>query len=128
MSKPRRQCAKCPWKKSTDPRDIPGGYSQDLHAGLASTIAEPGSLRPAGSMRMMACHETNVGAELPCVGWLANQIGPGNNLALRLRVMVGEVDGDVETVGEQHERFEDTLPPAGTRRVKAGAKRRAARP
>ena len=23
---PRRQCAKCPWKKSTDPHTIPDGY------------------------------------------------------------------------------------------------------
>ena len=117
MSAPRRQCAKCPWKKSTDPRDIPNGYSRNLHAGLADTVAEPGSLRPLnGGLKMMACHETAVGAELPCVGWLAHQLGPGNNLALRLRVMTGDVSGDVETVGPQHERFEDTLPPATGKR------------
>jgi hypothetical protein len=44
------------------------------------------------------------------VGWLAHQLGPGNNIALRLAVMAGRIDGNVETVGPQHERFEDTLP------------------
>ena len=58
----------------------------------------------------MACHETPLGWELPCVGWLAYQLGPGNNLALRLAVIQGRVSADVETVGEQRERFEDTLP------------------
>lgn len=58
----------------------------------------------------MACHETKVGGELPCVGWLVHQLGPGNNLGLRLAVISGRVDGNVKTVGPQHETFEDTLP------------------
>jgi hypothetical protein len=107
--KPRRQCAKCPWKKSTNPLDIPGDYSVELHRGLDVTIAEPGSFSP-GPIRLMACHETTKGAELPCVGWLVQQLGPGNNIALRLRVALGRVDANVETVGEQHETFADTLP------------------
>lgn len=106
---PRRQCAKCPWKKGIDPNDIPNGYSEKQHRDLASTIAEPGSFRP-GAAATFACHETSVGAEKPCVGWLVHQLGPGNNLGLRLRVITGQVDANVETVGEQHERFEDTLP------------------
>lgn len=112
----RLQCAKCPWKKSTDPHDIPGGYSVDRHKALAGTIAEPGRLNIGGPMPMMACHETACGAELPCVGWLANQLGPGNNIGLRLMVATRRVDGDVETVGPQHDRLEDTLPRAKRRR------------
>lgn len=86
----RRQCAKCPWKVSVNPHDIPNGYSEEQHRGLSRTIAEPGDIR--GSTSMMACHETPVGAEKPCVGWLVHQLGPGNN------------------IGPQHECFEDTLP------------------
>lgn len=107
--KPRRQCAKCPWKTRTNPHDIPNGYSPELHAGLARTIVEPGALRP-GALRLMACHETPAGRELPCVGWLVHQLGPGNNIGLRLAVASGRIDGNVKTVGRQHERFEDTLP------------------
>jgi hypothetical protein len=58
----------------------------------------------------MACHETPVGAELPCVGWLANQMGTGGNIPLRLAVATGQINGDVETVGEQHASFELTVP------------------
>lgn len=108
----RRQCKKCPWRKGVDPREIPGGYSERKHADLASTIAAPGSLEGPGELRMMACHETPVGRELPCVGWLLHQIGPGNNIPLRLAVIQGRVDADVEADGPQHDSFEDTLPEA----------------
>lgn len=108
----RRQCAKCPWKVTTDPRTIPGEYSEAAHENLTRTIAIPGDLSPIFSkqMRVMACHEYAVGAELPCVGWLAHQLGPGNNLALRLAVFQGRISADFELDGEQHSSFEDTLP------------------
>jgi len=106
----RRQCKKCPWKKGVDPRDIPGEYCEQKHADLKNTIAAPGVARFDGPLRVMACHETPVGKELPCVGWLVHQLGPGNNIALRMRALTGAIDADIETVGPQHERFEDTLP------------------
>lgn len=67
----------------------------------------------------MACHETPKGRELPCVGWLTNQLGAGNNIALRLLVVTGQIDANVETVGPQHERFEDTLPRSKRRKKNA---------
>lgn len=106
---PRKQCAKCPWKKSTNPRTIPNGYSEEKHRALRSTVAD-GQPSPFHTTSMMACHETETGAEKPCVGWLVQQLGPGNNLALRMRVLAGKVDANVKTVGPQHKRFEDTLP------------------
>ena len=109
--RPRRQCAKCPWKTSTDPHDIPNGYCETKHQALRSSIAEPASLAGVGgALRVFACHETKAGKELPCVGWLANQLGPGNNIGLRLAVATGRISADFELDGEQHERFEDTLP------------------
>ena len=108
MSK-RKQCAKCPWKKTTNPHDIPNGYDVAQHRALKKTIATPGDIGAitSGKLHLMACHETH---DEPCVGWLVQQLGPGNNIALRYRVALGHLDADVETVGEQHERFEDTLP------------------
>lgn len=104
-----RQCASCPWKKSTVPeKDIPDGYSKEKHAALKCTIADPEDLRIQG-LRWFACHETNQGEEQPCVGWVMNQLGPGNNIALRIQAMDGRFR-DFETVGPQHTRFEDTLP------------------
>ena len=107
-----QQCGKCPWRKDVDPRDIPDGYCEDLHRGLASTIAEPGTL-DLGTLRLMACHETAAGDEQPCVGWLAHQLGEGNNIALRMwfaRECREGRGGALRLVGEQHSCFEDTLP------------------
>lgn len=103
------QCAKCPWLVDTDPHDIPNGYCETKHRALASTIAKPGDLRGAlgGPINVMACHET---ADAYCIGWLVNQLGPGNNIGLRLQMMRCENGKSIRLRGEQHERFEDTLP------------------
>ncbi len=103
-----RQCAKCPWKKSTNPHEIPDGYCQTKHAALKKTIATPGSIERIGQpLHVMACHEA---ADAHCVGWLANQIGEGNNIPLRLAMRDCENMQDLKTVGAQHQTFEDTLP------------------
>ena len=96
-----KQCAKCPWKKSTNPHDIPNGYTKERHCDLRKTIGS--------STDAMACHKDTVGRESYCVGWLMNQIGPGNNISLRLR-MLGYDLSKVKLVGAQHYKFEDTLP------------------
>ena len=101
-----RQCAKCPWKVSTDPRDIPNGYCEEKHAALASTIAEPGRL-DLSALPVMACHESH---DAHCIGWLVNQLGPGNNIALRIKMMSCQNAKHIKLDGEQHKTFEDTLP------------------
>jgi len=108
------QCSKCPRKKSTNPHDIPHGYSAEKHRQLQRTIAEPDvDLRLVkgrlGEIRVMACHESPVGDEAHCVGWLMNQLGEGNNIPLRLVMMRYDLS-QVKLVGEQHDCFEDTLP------------------
>lgn len=103
-----KQCAKCPWKKSTNPNDIPNGYSRELHQRLSDTIAVEGDLR--GSKKQMACHESKIGKEVHCVGWLVNQLGIGNNIGLRIQMMTCENANEIKTFGEQHQRFEDTIP------------------
>lgn len=104
------QCAKCPWRVDVDPHDIPNGYCVDKHRALADTIADPGSPLAGlsgGPVRVFACHETH---DAHCVGWLANQLGPGNNIALRLQMMSCENGARIRLVGEQHATFADTLP------------------
>lgn len=107
-----RQCAKCPWRKDANPHDIPNGYSVEKHCGLASTIAEPGDVSALFSdvQQVMACHETH---DAHCVGWLVHQLGVGNNIALRIQMMDCDNARAIRVVGEQHERFEDTLPDGG---------------
>lgn len=104
------QCAKCPWRTTTDPREIPNGYCERKHAALAVTIAEPGDVRAlfsSGPQRAMACHEDH---DAHCIGWLKNQIGAGNNIGLRMRMMSCENSDQIRVIGEQHETFEETLP------------------
>lgn len=102
------QCAKCPWKIATNPHEIPDGYSVELHQALAGTIAKPGSLTSTG--RAMACHEHASEEQVHCVGWLVHQIGPGNNIPLRLLMRSCQNAHAIKVDGPQHERFEDTIP------------------
>lgn len=105
-----KQCAKCPWRKDVDPHDIPNGYCPTKHAALESTIARPETALAdvmSGQLRIMACHETH---DAHCVGWLVNQIGSGNNIALRIAMRDCENFDHVKTIGEQHATFADTLP------------------
>lgn len=111
LRKTVKQCRSCPWRVDCDPlRDIPNGYSVDLHEGLRGTIATPclASLSEPCSLGM-ACHYSEVGKEIPCAGWLAHQLGAGNNLSLRIQVMRGIMPLP-KVVGEQHPDFEATLP------------------
>lgn len=107
-----KQCKTCPWRVDCEPeRDIPR-YDLKLARELSCTIRSGAeSMRGGDSQRAMACHYSEPGNEIYCAGWIANQIGPGNNLGLRLLVMRGLVPMP-ETDGPQHERFEDTLPKA----------------
>lgn len=100
------QCVKCPWRKGTDPNQIPGQYSRKKHRALERTIAQGLN---QGPLRAMACHESEAGDEDFCVGWLSHQLGPGNNIALRLRMLKYNLS-TIKLRGEQHGTFEETLP------------------
>lgn len=100
------QCKLCPWRVDVDPHDIPNGYSVEKHEALSCTIAKPED-RLFVNGHVMACHETE---DAHCIGWLSHQLGPGNNIGLRIRMMSCENGMKIRTIGEQHERFEDTLP------------------
>ena len=104
-----KQCAKCPWRVEVNPNDIPNGYSKKKHKGLKRTIARKGEIDFCSVRHVMACHESMPGQEMHCIGWLHNQLGVGNNIGLRLKMMDYDLS-KVELVGEQHETFEDTLP------------------
>lgn len=103
------QCAKCPWRIDVDPKDIPNGYDVEKHKRLKNTIAKPGDYSAlfGGGLHVMACHETN---DAHCIGWLMNQVGPGNNIALRLLMRRCANADKIKLAGEQHKKFEDTIP------------------
>lgn len=104
-----KQCRTCPWRVDCDPlTDIPNGYSVELHESLRKTISE--GLCSINNPHVMACHYSKgPGEEFPCAGWIYNQLGAGNNIGVRLRVMRGDLPIP-EVLGEQHNEFDDTLP------------------
>jgi len=105
-----KQCAKCPWRVETNPHEIPNEYSVEAHKKLSSTISD-GGFNIGCTISKMSCHEHHTSEHVMCVGWLMNQLGAGNNIALRLQAMQEKWNiDDVKLLGEQHERFEDTLP------------------
>ena len=109
-----RQCEKCPWRKATNPHEIPNGYTVERHRALAETIADAAD--PIGSLtaylegrtlKIMACHETQEGH---CIGWLNHQLGPGNNIPLRVSLGFCDNARAIRLRGPQHQTFEETLP------------------
>ena len=102
-----KQCSKCPWRKDVNPHDIPNGYCETKHRALESTIARDPLESIISPTHAMACHETH---DSHCIGWLVNQIGAGNNIGLRMQMHNCENFRSIQTVGPQHETFEDTLP------------------
>lgn len=106
-----KQCKNCPWKIDHDKSQIPN-YDAEQHRNLATTIA---SLHPEDkciltkTINTMACHESAKPYNRPCIGWVHNQAGAGNNIGLRIDLMSCENSREIETVGEQLETFEETL-------------------
>lgn len=102
------QCPKCPWRVDSNPYEIPGGYDVEKHKNLSCTIAEPGNIL-AGT-KAMACHHSSEDNSEYCIGWIHNQLGAGNNISLRMRMRNCANISEIKVIGEQHRRFEDTLP------------------
>lgn len=103
------QCKSCPWRATCVPeKDIPN-YRRELAEGLTKTIRSGLETLAETTRHIMACHYSKPGAEFPCAGWLHNQAGAGNNIAMRLAVMTGAMPVPVVD-GDQHEHYEDTLP------------------
>jgi hypothetical protein len=105
------QCAKCPWKVSTNPFDIPYGYCEIKHQNLKETIAKADIVFNK-RLKIMACHHSkDLGENVEmCVGYLENQLGTGNNIGLRIKMLNCENISEIKTIGEQHKKFEETLP------------------
>lgn len=102
------QCRHCPFKKSSRLEDIPG-YNAEMHQGLAATIAVEGQMTIGATLNIMACHHSKPGHDDPCIGWLYNQLGPGNNIPLRLKMLSCRNAKDIKVVGEQVEVFQETF-------------------
>lgn len=104
-----KQCANCPWKVDADLSTIPG-YVTEHHERLENTIADGYSGILGNDSHVMACHHSTEGNDEYCIGWLVNQLGPGNNIGMRFKMIHCENAADIEVFGQQYQAFEDTLP------------------
>ncbi len=105
-----KQCRTCPWKMRSRVADIPN-YERSLHESLINTIANKyGNIsRINEPLRIMACHYSKDDAELECIGWLMNQLGAGNNIPLRIRMMGCSNIREIELDGAQKQTFGETF-------------------
>ena len=79
-------CPTCPWRKSSTVggEDIPG-FSLCKMQGLENTVGHGDAFRP-----IMACHYSEDGEEVPCLGYVAQE--GWTNLALRMMAIRGKLD------------------------------------
>jgi hypothetical protein len=106
MTIKHKQCRHCPWRVDADLNQIPG-YCPTQHRNLKKTIATPGEV-VLDSLTIMVCHKsarTN-DKHIACVGWLHNQLGAGNNIALRW--LYRGLDMELSIEGQQYSTLEET--------------------
>lgn len=86
---PQQPCPSCPWRVDQHAQDIPN-FSLALAEGLAATCPDHRGLGPAFGAPLFACHQSKVGAEVHCAGWLAKVGRTHPNV--RLSVVQGRLD------------------------------------
>jgi hypothetical protein len=108
-----KQCANCPWKVDRDLSKITG-YNRDNHQDLNGTIANPDIdiseviHQVTTPMRLMGCHYSTDDLQLPCIGWIYNQLR-NNNLALRMALIRSRQVKKLEIDGPQRVTFAETF-------------------
>lgn len=88
---PHQPCPSCPWRVDQDAQDIPH-FSLALAEQLAATCPDHRGHGPDFGAPMFACHQSKIGAEVHCAGWLAS-VGHAHP-SVRLSVMRGRLDAE----------------------------------
>lgn len=86
---PHPPCASCPWRRDQDAQDIPH-FSLGLAEQLARTCPDERGMGPDFGAPMFACHQSKLGGEVHCAGWLAS-VGHAHP-SVRLGIMQGRLD------------------------------------
>lgn len=85
-------------------RDVPD-YDPGIYDRMRASLRTGIETVTAATHLIMECHNGKRGANRPCAGWLHHQIGIGNNLGMRLKVMTGRLPVP-KISGDQHEDLE----------------------
>lgn len=85
----QKPCPACPWRLDATAHDIPN-FDLTMAEDLAATCPDERGMGPDFGASIFARHQSKVGSELACAGWLA-QVGhrhPG----VRLAIAFGRLD------------------------------------
>ena len=87
----KKPCADCPWRK-----DAVGAFPAEAFRHSASTAQDM-------SQNVFSCHTAGSDSPLICAGFILR--GADDNLAIRMKLALGEIKGDVSDAG--HDLFDD---------------------
>lgn len=94
LSKP---CSSCPWRREVVASDIPN-FDLKLAESLAGTCPDHRGMGPDFGASMFACHQSRIGSEFACAGWLAT-VGHCHP-RVRLEVVLGRLDSAALAPGD----------------------------
>lgn len=124
-----RPCASCPWRLDSSSTDSPQ-FDMDFAEKLAATCPDHRGMGPEIGAGIFACHQSRVGAEFACAGWLST-VGH-KHPQVRLAVFKGRLDPGAlepgldwpalhENYQQVMEKLRATQPDQATRKRVAGA-------
>ncbi|EOZ4842669.1 TPA: DUF6283 family protein [Pseudomonas aeruginosa] len=103
-------CPGCPWRVGKDATDIPH-FSMAKAESLAKTSPCEKGYGPSFTDDMFACHQSKVGEEFACAGWLAS-VGHAHP-RVRLALMQGRLPESALAPGkdwpELHSTFQEVI-------------------
>lgn len=106
----QQPCTSCPWRVDQSAQDIPG-FSLEMARDLAATCPNERGHGPSFGAAMFACHQSKIGGEMACAGWLATVGHSHPNV--RLAVIQGRVSPDALSPGDDwpalHENYGQVL-------------------
>ncbi len=93
----RKPCSSCPWRVDQDASAIPN-FNLDLAESLASTCPDERGYSPDFGSPQFACHQSRMGSEVVCAGWLATN--GGAHVQVRMQVIAGQIPVEALSPGE----------------------------
>jgi hypothetical protein len=106
-TQPKQPCKTCPWRKDQTAADIPN-FDLALAERLSRTSPDERGMGPDWNAPQFACHQSGIGKEIVCQGWLA-MVGHAHPM-VRLGVLQGRVDPEALAPGADWPDLHPTYP------------------
>lgn len=106
----RKPCQSCPWRVDQTAQDIPN-FDMILAEKLSSCSPDDNDYGPEYTAQLFACHQSRLGEEFPCAGWLAT-VGHRHPM-VRFSVSLGRIPAEALKPGEDwpdlHPTYQEVL-------------------